>query len=100
MTSRHDAPVRSRDTRVWVSAQVVINAAMKPGRVGADQQFVLQHELGHVVGLAHVHDEPGEVMNDTATTMNTGGAWGSGDRAGLARVGSRTGPCTPPVSPA
>lgn len=45
---------------------------------------ILMHELGHVVGLAHVSD-PGELMY----SENTGrAAFGPGDREGLARLGA------------
>lgn len=45
---------------------------------------ILMHELGHVVGLAHVSD-PGELMY----SENTGRAvLGPGDREGLARLGA------------
>lgn len=45
---------------------------------------IVLHELGHVVGLAHVHD-PGELMN--ADNVGLLG-FGPGDRLGLARLGS------------
>jgi hypothetical protein len=50
---------------------------------------VLLHEFGHVLGLAHVNDEA-QIMTSTAVG---GRPLGSGDLAGLARLGS--GPCTP-----
>jgi hypothetical protein len=48
---------------------------------------VIEHELGHVVGLAHV-DDPDELMNASNTAVTQ---WGQGDLAGLAIAGS--GPC-------
>jgi len=54
----------------------------------AEKRAVIMHELGHVVGLGHVHD-PHELMNasnDGQTTL------GPGDREGLALLGK--GPCT------
>ncbi len=48
---------------------------------------VVMHELGHVVGLAHVDNEL-ELMNASNTWLT---AWGSGDLAGLAAAGA--GPC-------
>ena len=49
---------------------------------------LLMHELGHVVGLAHVSD-PGQVMYPVITTSAAG--WGSGDRAGLRVLGADSG---------
>lgn len=55
---------------------------------GADvQRAVVEHELGHVVGLGHVED-PGQLMYPETTSRTT---LGSGDLAGLAAVG--TGSC-------
>ena len=42
------------------------------------------HELGHVVGLAHVHDAS-ELMNPENVGLTR---LGPGDRAGLAALGS------------
>jgi hypothetical protein len=50
-----------------------------PARVRA----VIMHELGHVVGLAHV-SALGELMRPMASDVTT---WGPGDRAGLAQLG-------------
>lgn len=47
-------------------------------------QAIVDHELGHVVGLGHV-DDPGELMNEENLGRTT---WGPGDREGLARLGS------------
>jgi hypothetical protein len=48
---------------------------------------VVQHELGHVVGLGHVEDDT-ELMNALNTSMTD---WGPGDLEGLAVLGA--GPC-------
>jgi predicted Zn-dependent protease len=48
-----------------------------------EMRAILDHELGHVVGLAHVHD-PGELMYDDNVGRST---FGPGDLQGLARVG-------------
>lgn len=49
-----------------------------------EAQAIMDHELGHVVGLGHV-DDPGELMYDEALERTT---YGPGDREGLARLGS------------
>ena len=50
-------------------------------------QAVVMHELGHVVGLAHVHDR-----NELMSSENHGlTSFGPGDRRGLAVLGA--GPC-------
>ena len=46
-------------------------------------QPILDHEFGHLVGLAHVEDE-GEMMNHHNLGRTT---WGPGDLAGLAALG-------------
>ena len=51
------------------------------GRV--QMQAIVDHEFGHLVGLAHVHDR-GELMNDDNVGRTT---WGPGDLAGLSRLG-------------
>lgn len=49
----------------------------------AEMRAIVLHELGHVVGLAHVHD-PRELMNaDNVGLLD----FGVGDRLGLAAVG-------------
>lgn len=53
---------------------------------------VIQHELGHLVGLAHV-DDTGQLMTPRAAGAVTD--FQTGDRAGLAIVGQ--GPCQPAV---
>ena len=50
----------------------------------ARAQAIVDHELGHVVGLGHV-DDPGELMYEENLGRTT---YGPGDREGLARLGS------------
>ncbi|MCZ4500552.1 MAG: hypothetical protein JWQ74_3107 [Marmoricola sp.] len=50
----------------------------------AEELAILLHELGHLVGLAHVHD-PAELMNED----NLGNLdFGPGDLEGLAKIGA------------
>jgi hypothetical protein len=80
-----------RGRLTFVTGQVTLDSdefatlATEPeGR--ARMRAVLLHELGHLVGLAHVAD-PGELMNDRLGVLD----YGPGDLAGLARLGR--GPC-------
>jgi hypothetical protein len=53
----------------------------------AEEQAIIDHEFGHLVGLDHVHD-PGELMNADNVGRTS---YGPGDLEGLAAVGST--PC-------
>lgn len=92
--------VRDGDRESYVTGQVVLNAArpdLVPGfgdrstAIGA----TLLHELAHMLGLDHVED-PEQLMSiDPGRGTVT---FGSGDLAGLERLGSAAG-CTPPPPP-
>jgi hypothetical protein len=83
-------PMRERDgvTR-YVTGGVTLDAdefALLAAQADGTplMRAIVLHELGHVVGLAHV-DDPRELMyGDNVGLLD----FGAGDRAGLARVGS------------
>ena len=85
-----------RDGRRWfVTGTVVLDGPqldeiLQTRRGRASVRSVIQHELGHLVGLDHV-DAPGQLMQPEGDETLT--RWGDGDRAGLAALGS--GPCIP-----
>ena len=79
---------REPDSTRWVSGQAVFNAPavgalLELGR-DHDAEAVLLHELGHVVGLAHVTD-PFQVMYDTNSYPLS--SYRAGDRRGLELLG-------------
>lgn len=86
-------PYRSRDGRLrYVTGGVTLDSASfralnrRPDGRALERSIVL-HELGHLVGLAHVSDQA-ELMN----AENVGQLdYGPGDREGLAKLGA--GPC-------
>jgi hypothetical protein len=55
-------------------------------RSPATARAIIQHELGHLVGLDHV-DDTAELMNPTMSELTD---WGPGDLQGLARLGKGT----------
>lgn len=85
--------------RVYVTGQLVLNVEREELRAGSDDRAsswgtTLRHELGHLLGLAHV-DEEAELMH---TFPGEGPvAWGDGDRRGLGAMGA--GPCLPTPAP-
>ncbi len=82
----------------YVSGEISINSKYQ-GRHGfeypGDLGLVVQHELGHVMGLGHA-DVAGELMGRSG-----GGAtdWGSGDLEGLRQLGSSQGCFSTPDPP-
>jgi hypothetical protein len=85
-------------TDILVSGWVAINLDdPNPsgfGSIGA-QGPVVQHELGHVMGLDHVKSS-GELMEPSGGGVTD---FGSGDLEGLARLGRRAGCLTTPPTP-
>lgn len=75
--------------RAYVTGIVVLDREVTDELQDAPQgarsmRGLLLHELGHLVGLAHV-DDPGELMYPRGTLRSE---YGPGDLAGLARIGA------------
>ena len=84
---------------VYVSGIIVMNATQQLSTgFGAGRTWgkVILHEMGHIVGLAHVEDAA-EVMNPSV--VSSPASWGSGDLAGLRRLGSLAGCVAIPALP-
>lgn len=82
---------------VYVSGLVALDgpdlASMQARPNGRDEvRGVIEHELGHLLGLAHV-DDPGELMNPSGGSGITDPQ--VGDRTGLNRLGA--GECFPTI---
>ncbi len=68
----------------YVSGSVLLDTAdAGEGAGAAYARAVLDHELGHLLGLDHVAD-PGQLMHERSTGRRT---YGVGDLTGLARLG-------------
>lgn len=78
--------VRSGSHERYVTGQVALDGPALAELSEAEQSAIIRHELGHVVGLAHV-DDPRELMFPESTGATK---WGPGDRYGLAVLGSGT----------
>lgn len=69
--------------RVVLDAQTYASLVQTPAGA-AEARAITMHELGHLVGLAHV-DDPAELMNRENTGQQH---FGPGDLAGLAHLGN------------
>lgn len=78
----------------YVSGQLELNGPALTRMIARDgaaaARGVIEHELGHVVGLDHIND-PAQLMNESATTTVT--TYAAGDLSGLALLGQ--GHCAP-----
>lgn len=81
------APAESDTGRLrYVTGRVVLDTDAFAEFSPSEQplaQAIIDHEFGHLVGLAHV-DDPGELMYSDNIGRTT---YGPGDREGLARLG-------------
>ena len=76
----------------YVSGVVVVDGDVPYAHAGRwSMQLVVEHELGHLVGLAHVSD-PSELMFSFEVARRTIpdpiDGWGDGDLQGLERLGA------------
>lgn len=91
-------PVRGNQARghQYVSGIVVVDADYRYAAQGrSSMPLVIQHELGHLLGLAHV-EATGELMFSPevapkGTVPYQLYGWGPGDEQGLARLGATQG---------
>jgi predicted Zn-dependent protease len=91
----------SASDQAYVTGEVVFDrdlSLVHPGfGAGLSRGNLVQHELGHVVGLDHVQDRA-QVMFPSISDKSPDG-YGAGDRAGLAQLGAQAG-CLRIASPA
>jgi hypothetical protein len=84
---------------VYVTGSVVVSSAasqLPGGFVPGGAGVLLLHELGRLMGLGELPD-PAQVMNPSVLSTKTTGL-GTGDRAGLKRLGLGSGCLKPPAN--
>jgi Matrixin len=84
----------------WVSGYVAVDGGIRYANTGRwSMELVIAHEIGHLLGLAHVSD-PDQLMFSTQVARGVIPApidgYGPGDDAGLALVGADQG-CLPRI---
>ncbi|HEX3298926.1 MAG TPA: matrixin family metalloprotease [Actinomycetota bacterium] len=84
----------------WVSGYIAVDGGVRYANTGRwSMELVIAHEVGHLLGLAHV-DDPNQLMFSTQVANGVIPAptdgYGPGDLAGLALLGARQG-CLPHV---
>ena len=84
----------------WVSGYIVVDGGIHYANSGRwSMELVIAHEVGHLLGLAHVSD-PNELMFSTQVSKGVIPApidgYGPGDDAGFALLGADRG-CLPPI---
>jgi hypothetical protein len=95
--------LRYQHGNVLISAPFAVHyqdpfAARKAGAAGDQLRAVYLHEMGHVLGLAHVRDV--QQMMYASVVSRVADRYGAGDQAGLRTMASM--PCflpAPPVTP-
>jgi hypothetical protein len=93
-------PGSGSDEGSWIGGLIAIDAGarLRPGFSSTYAQgVVLMHEIGHVLGLAHVRDRT-QVMYSGRSPDPWVSRWGVGDLEGLRRLGAGAG-CFAPAEP-
>jgi hypothetical protein len=93
-----DLAINDKGDAVFTSGSVTLDATadLHSGFGGQTWGQAILHEVGHVVGLAHV-DDPSSVMNPLIGVRPA--LWGPGDRAGLWQLGMGSGCLEEPSLP-